>query len=152
MVEHGGKAVAIISPVIFQVEFFESFQILIRTLKLERKRRIMEMEKTKKLMVGISATAVTLSLAGCGSSTSSLPPKPTDKNCNDWDWSEEDGVWQCDESGSGYYRFYHYGGSYYHNKSSLHSSSDYINYKNSASFKTTKSSSGFGSGSKSFGG
>lgn len=110
------------------------------------------MEKTKKLMVGISTTAITLSLAGCGSSTSSLPPKPTDQSCKDWDWSEEDGVWQCDESRSGHYGAYYYGGSYYRNKSDLHSSSDYKNYKNSTNFKATQSSSGFGSGSKSFGG
>lgn len=64
------------------------------------------MEKTKKLMTGISTTALTLSLAGCGTSANSLPPKPTDKGCDDWDWSEEDGVWQCDESGSGHHGYY----------------------------------------------
>ncbi|KGR85422.1 hypothetical protein [Lysinibacillus odysseyi] len=110
------------------------------------------MEKTKKLMAGISATALTLGLAGCGSSSSSLPPKPTDKSCNDWDWSDDEGVWQCDESHSGHYGSYYYGGRYYKNKTALHSSSDYKNYKSSSSFKATKSSSGFGSGSKSFGG
>ncbi|MEG0438641.1 MAG: aminotransferase yhxA [Solibacillus sp.] len=110
------------------------------------------MEKTKKLMVGISATALTLSLAGCNSSANSLPPQPTDVSCNDWDWSEENGVWQCDESRSGHYRSYYYGGGYYNNKSALHSNNDYQNYKSSASFKTGQSSSGFGSGSKSFGG
>ena len=110
------------------------------------------MEKTKKLMVGISATALSLTLAGCGNSTSSLPPKPTDKSCNDWDWSEEDGVWRCDESRSGYYGAYYYGGRYYNNKSALHSNSNYNSYKNSSSFKATQSSSGFGSGIKSFGG
>ena len=111
------------------------------------------MEKTKKMMVGISATALTLSIAGCdSSSTSNLPPKPTDESCNDWEWSEEDGVWQCDESHSRHHGSYYYGGRYYKDKSELHSSSDYINYKNSDSFKAVKSSSGFGSGIKSFGG
>ena len=110
------------------------------------------MEKTKKMMVGISATALTLSLAGCGTSTSSLPPKPTDQSCRDWDWSEEDGVWQCDESSSGHHGAYYYGGRYYKNKSALNSSTDYTSYKSSESFKAVQSSSGFGSGSKSFGG
>ncbi|AHN21375.1 aminotransferase yhxA [Lysinibacillus sphaericus] len=110
------------------------------------------MEKTKKMMVGISATALTLSLAGCDTSTSSLPSKPTDESCNDWDWSEEEGVWQCDESRSGHYGAYYYGGSYYNTKSALKSSSDYKNYKSSTSSKAGRSSSGFGSGLKSFGG
>ncbi|MGN7477693.1 aminotransferase yhxA [Solibacillus silvestris] len=104
------------------------------------------MEKTKKLMVGVSATALSFSLAGCGTSTSSLPPKPADQSCHDWDWSEEDGVWQCDESRSGHYGSYYYGGRYYKNKSALQSNNDYANYK------SVQSSSGFGSGSKSFGG
>lgn len=110
-----------------------------------------ELEKTTKLMAGISATALTLSVAGCGTS-SNLPPEPTDQNCDDWDWSEEDGVWQCDESTSGHGGSYYYGGRYYNDKKELHSNSDYISYKNSDSFKAVKSSSGFGSGLKSFGG
>lgn len=110
------------------------------------------MEKTKKLMTGVSATALTLSLAGCGSSNNSLPPKPTDQSCRDWDWSEEEGVWRCDESRSGYYGAYYYGGRFFNNKAALNSDSSYINYKNSNSFKAAKTSSGFGSGTKSFGG
>lgn len=110
------------------------------------------MEKTKKLMAGISAAALTIGLSGCNSSTSSLPAKPADKSCDDWDWSEDEGVWQCDDSRSGYYGSYYHGGSYYKNKATLHGSSGYTSYKNSSSFKTVKSSSGFGSGSKSFGG
>ena len=104
-------------------------------------------------MVGISATALTLSLAGCDdTSSSSLPPKPTDESCNDWEWSEEAGVWRCDESHSGHHGAYYYGGRYYKDKSQLQNNSDYINYKNSDSFKAVQSSSGFGSGLKSFGG
>ncbi len=110
------------------------------------------MGKTKKLMSGISATAVALTLAGCSTSTSSLPPKPADQSCRDWDWSEEDGVWQCDESRSGHYGAYYFGGRYYKNKTALYNSTDYTNYKSSASYKAGKSSSGFGSGLKSFGG
>ena len=29
-------------------------------------------------------------------------PKPNDKSCSDWDWDDELGVWQCDESSSSY--------------------------------------------------
>lgn len=104
-------------------------------------------------MIGISATALTLSLTGCAdTSTSSLLPKPTDESCNDWEWSEEEGVWQCDDSHSGHYRSYYYGGRFFNNKNELHSSSSYTNYKNSDSFKAGQTSSGFGSGLKSFGG
>lgn len=102
------------------------------------------MEKTKKVMVGISAAAVTL-LTGCGATTSTLPAKPTDQSCRDWDWSEENAVWQCDESHSNHYGSYYYAGRYFQNKSALQSSSDYASYK-------AQASSGFGSGSKSYGG
>ena len=37
-------------------------------------------------------------------------PKPNDKSCSDWDWDDELGVWQCDDSSSGYRGHYFYGG------------------------------------------
>ncbi|MER1985138.1 MAG: aminotransferase yhxA [Solibacillus sp.] len=101
------------------------------------------MEKTKKVMVGISAAAALL--AGCGTSTTNLPAKPTDESCRNWEWSEEDGVWQCDESRSSHYGAYYYAGRYFQSKSALQSNRDYASYK-------AKASSGFGTGSKSYGG
>lgn len=101
------------------------------------------MEKTKKVMIGISATAALL--AGCSDTTNNLPPKPTDESCRDWEWSEEDGVWQCDESNSRHYGSYYYAGRYFQNKMSLQSNNDYASYK-------AQATSGFGTGSKSYGG
>ena len=46
-------------------------------------------------------------------------PKPNDNSCSDWDWDDELGVWQCDDSSSGYRGHYFYGGRYYQNKSTL---------------------------------
>ena len=110
------------------------------------------MGNTRKIMLGVTTTALTLGLTGCSSSSVDLPPQPTDGNCDDWDWDDEQGVWVCDDD-STYRGHYYYGGRYYKDKNSLLISSDYEKYKNSASFKGgTQSSSGFGSGSKSYGG
>lgn len=98
------------------------------------------MDKTKKVMVGISAAAVLL--VGCSETTSTPPPKPPDTSCNDWEWEEEDGVWRCDESTSRSYGGYYYMGRYFQNKAALQSDSGYQQQK----------STGFGSGSKSYGG
>ena len=111
------------------------------------------MGKTRKIMLGVTTTALTMGLAGCGSSTAELPPKPTDQACDDWDWDDDQGVWICDDSNSSHRGYYYYGGRYYKNKNALLKSTDYTNYKNSSSYKGGgKSSSGFGSGSKSYGG
>lgn len=124
------------------------------------------MGKTSKVMAGITATAFMVGLAGCSSSSQSqdLPPVPKDSSCSDWEWDSDDGVWQCDDSHSHYYGHSYYGGHYYKSRSLLHKAKDYISYKNSSSFKggistsshstssSTTKSSGFGSGSKSFGG
>lgn len=109
--------------------------------------------KTKKVMVGITTTALTFGLTGCGSSTAVGSP-PNDQYCNDWEWDDDDGVWECDDSHSSYYGHYYYGGKYYKNKSSLINSSDYKSTKSSSSTVQggNKTSSGFGSGSKSYGG
>ena len=110
------------------------------------------MEKTRKVMLGVTTTALAMGLAGCGSSTAELPPKPNDEACDDWDWDDDQGVWICDDSNSSH-RGYYDGGRYYKNKNALLTSTDYANYKNSSSYKGgSKSSSGFGSGSKSYGG
>lgn len=119
------------------------------------------MSKTSKVMVGITSTAMLIGLAGCGSNAQELPPVPGDSNCTDWEWDEDDGVWECDDHNSAYYGHFFYGGHYYRNKSSLYKAKDYISYKNSSSFKgkssvssdsSVKKSSGFGSGSKVYGG
>jgi hypothetical protein len=123
--------------------------------------------KTKKVMAGISSTALMLGLAGCGSSSdpyaaADIPPAPEDQECTDWEWDLDDGVWECEDSSSGYYGHYYHGGKYYSSKSLLNKSKSYSSYKNSSTFKgisstgssgsSSKMSSGFGSGSKSFGG
>jgi hypothetical protein len=89
---------------------------------------------------------------------------PDDPNCSGWDWDDEDGIWQCADSESSYYGHSYYGGRYYANKSLLYNSNDFMAYKSSSSFKggmsstggtssdPVKRSSGFGSGSNSFGG
>ena len=102
------------------------------------------MEKTKKVMFGISAAAALL--VGCDDTTTSTrPPKPTDESCRDWEWSEENGVWQCDERRSGHYGAYYYAGRYFQNNAALQSDRSYASYK-------AQASSGFGTGSKSYGG
>jgi len=110
------------------------------------------MKKTTKIMLGISTTAISLGLAGCGKE---LPPKPKDQACRDWDWNDELGVWECDETTSRHYGGYYYGGRYYNSSSNLRNASTYKTYEKSASFLGTsaaKKSSGFGSGNKTFGG
>lgn len=127
-----------------------------------------EVNKTKKVMTGISSTALMLGLAGCGSGSPDpyaavdLPPVPDDQNCMDWEWDLDDGVWECEDSNSGHYGHYYYGGKYYSSKPLLYKSKSYSSYKNSSTFKgisstgtsksSSKVSSGFGSGSKSYGG
>ena len=120
--------------------------------------------KTSKVMVGITSTALMLGLVGCNSKSQEIPPTPGDSSCSDWEWDEDDGVWECEDSRSSYFGHYYYGGLYHKSKSALYKSKDYISYKNSSSFKgsagisdgskngSIKKSSGFGSGSKSFGG
>ena len=116
--------------------------------------------KTKKVLVGVSATAMTLALAGCGSSEgtyeqSMIPSPPQDNRCNDWEWDEDDQLWECDDHRSSYYGHYHYMGNFYSNTNKLKSSKNgasYSNYLSSSSSNSSKSSSGFGSGSTSSGG
>ena len=62
-------------------------------------------------------------------------PKPNDNSCSDWDWDDELGVWQCDDSSSGYRGHYFYGGRYYQNKSTFKNSSAFKSYQSSAEFK-----------------
>jgi hypothetical protein len=97
-------------------------------------------KKTQWLITGVLTTLVTGTLSGC---SDDLPPKPEDTACADWDWDDEQGVWQCDDNDSRYYGHFFYGGSYYRSKSSLLKSSGYKSYKSSSSFKG-----GFGSGTK----
>ena len=74
------------------------------------------MTKTKWLVGGVVTSLMTGTLFGC---TQDLPPKPNDNSCSDWDWDDELGVWQCDDSSSGYRGHYFYGGRYYQNKSTF---------------------------------
>ncbi|MFC4323120.1 aminotransferase yhxA [Litchfieldia salsa] len=102
--------------------------------------------KTKKLLAGVTSVAMIASIVGCQNNT---PALPDDSNCDEWEWDDDDGVYECDETTSSYYGHYFYGGSYYSNKASLLKSPSYQNYKNSSSFKGGK---GFGSGSSFSGG
>lgn len=101
-------------------------------------------------------TAVTLMMTGCGANTANLPTKPTEANCNDWDYDEKTGTYQCDDTHSNYRGHYFYGGSYYNTASALMASNAYKNGVTSGKIAPNQSTSksGFGSGSKggSFGG
>nr|WP_233096619.1 DUF3943 domain-containing protein [Fictibacillus halophilus] len=88
-------------------------------------------------------------LSGCNDQAQDIPPEPTDSECQDWEWDEDDGVYECDDTGSRYFGHYYHGGTYYKGKSSLLKSSAYKSYKSSSSFKG--GGSGFG-GSSGFGG
>lgn len=93
-------------------------------------------------MTGISSIALMTAMVGCSSNQTKAPNDP---ECKDWEYDNDDGVWECDDSSSNRYGHYYHGGTYYSNKDSLRKSSSYN--------KSSKSS-GFGSGSKSssFGG
>ncbi|MBI0578859.1 hypothetical protein IEC97_15950 [Neobacillus cucumis] len=98
------------------------------------------MKKTQWLITGVLTSLVAGTISGC---SQDLPPKPDDKRCADWEWDDDQGVWQCDDTHSGYYHHYYHGGSFFKSKSALHKSSAYKSYKSSSSFKG-----GFGSGSR----
>lgn len=98
------------------------------------------MKKTQWLITGVLTSLVAGTLSAC---SDDLPPRPEDSSCTDWEWDDEQGVWQCDDHDSRYYGHYFYGGTYYPSKSSLLKSSAYKSYRSSSSFKG-----GFGSGSK----
>jgi hypothetical protein len=110
--------------------------------------------KTKKVMAGITSTALMMGLASCGvgnqeqgndeswnsgsqggSSSMDLPPVPEDQNCEEWEWDPDDGVWECDDSRSGYYGHFFYGGLFYATKPLLYQSKAYTDYKKSSAFK-----------------
>lgn len=100
-----------------------------------------QVKKTHWLITGVITSLVAGSLAGC--TQQDLPPEPDDNRCSDWDWDDEEGVWECDDRSSRHYGHFFYGGAFYKSKSSLLKSSAYKSYKSSSSFKG-----GFGSGSK----
>ncbi|WP_445491660.1 aminotransferase yhxA [Niallia sp. 03133] len=130
------------------------------------------MSKTNKVMTGIISTAFLLNLAACNNDTEdeytstqsqNIPDPPKDSNCSQWEWDEDDGGWECEDRHSHYYGHYFYGGRYYSSKSDLYKSSNYkkpsssrnSSVQSGSSSETSKSvkrSSGFGSGSKSYGG
>ncbi|MBB6443915.1 aminotransferase yhxA [Bacillus benzoevorans] len=103
------------------------------------------MSKTKLLLTGIVSAAVIIGVTNC-SNNSSQPKMPDDPSCDDWEWDDDDGVWECDDEYSSHYGHSYHGGKYYSSKSNLYKDSSYKSYKSSSSFKS--SSSGFGSGSK----
>ncbi|MBT2638259.1 MULTISPECIES: aminotransferase yhxA [unclassified Bacillus (in: firmicutes)] len=143
------------------------------------------MGKTKKVIASISATALMVGLAGCNNNPQAIPdrgwepdvsgdegqdwnseqdedipPVPEGTDCSDWEWDNEDGVWECDDNNSPYFGHYFFAGMFFANRSLLYKSNDYMKYKNSTSFKgarldsnykntSPKGSSGFGSGSRS---
>ena len=98
--------------------------------------------KTKKLATGLMAAALTVSLSGCGSD---IPPVPDQEGCDDWEWDDELGVYQCDDEDSSHYHGYYYGGRMYKTKTALTGSKSYVDYSKGSSFK---GNSGFGTGTK----
>jgi hypothetical protein len=76
-----------------------------------------------------------------GSSSSStyveenIDSVPTDQSCVQWEWDLDDGIWECEDSTSPYYGHYYHGGIFYASKPDLYKSTNYINYKNSSTFK-----------------
>lgn len=143
------------------------------------------MSKTRKVMSGISATALMMGLSGCNDNSQAIPdrdwdqdsstgsgedwssdqgqdrpPVPEGTDCSDWEWDDEDGVWECDDNNSPYFGHYFFGGMFFANRALLYKSNDYMNYKKSPAFKgarldskyknkSPRGSSGFGSGSRS---
>jgi len=97
-------------------------------------------KKTQWLVTGVLSSLIAGTLSGC---SDDLPPQPDDPSCQDWEWDDDQGVWQCDDTHSSHYHHYYYGGGFFSNKSSLLKSSSYKSYRSSSSFKG-----GFGSGSK----
>jgi hypothetical protein len=97
--------------------------------------------KTKKLLAGASASIFAVGLAGCNDPD--LPPPPENTDCNDYEWDDDLGVWECDDYDSRHYGHFFYGGNIFKSKSSLLQSQSYKSYKSSSSFKG-----GFGSSSK----
>lgn len=97
--------------------------------------------KTKKLMTGAMASIFAVGLTGCNDPD--LPPPPEGTDCNDFEWDDDLGVWECDDYDSRSYGYFFYGGKLFSSKSSLLKSSGYKSYQSSSSFKG-----GFGSSSK----
>lgn len=97
--------------------------------------------KTKKLITGAVASIFAVGLTGC--SDPGLPPPPDNLECNDYEWDDDLGVWECDDYDSRYYGHFFYGGKVFSSKSSLLKSQTYKSYKSSSSFRG-----GFGSSSK----
>jgi hypothetical protein len=97
--------------------------------------------KTQKLLSAAAASIFAVGLSGC--SDKDLPPPPEGTDCDDYEWDEELGVWECDDYNSRYYGHFFYGGKIFRGKSSLIQSPDYHSYRSSSAFKG-----GFGSSSK----
>ena len=115
------------------------------------------MTNTEKMLKGVlkSATATVLAfgMSGCGNAQNvSRPDEPNDSSCDEWEYEEEYGVFECEDDGSMYRDHYYYGGMYYPSSSALKKSSKYKSYAKSSNFvKTTSKTSGktgVGSGTK----
>lgn len=97
------------------------------------------------VLKGVVYSTAIIGLISCLNEPSD-PEMPDDPSCDDWEWDDDDGVWECDDEYSSHYGHSYYGGRYYSSKSGLYADSSYKSYKSSSSFKG--GSSGFGSGSK----
>lgn len=97
-----------------------------------------ELNMKKNVLKGIIATAslaaLSIGMVGCSADDSSnLPPKPTDKSCNDWQWNDSLGVWQCKDTNSVHNGNFYYHG-YFGDENSLKSNSNYQSYTKSSDF------------------
>jgi hypothetical protein len=112
-------------------------------------RREASLKKTKKLVTTLLAGIVVTSMTGCGSQAAPTVPQPTDPSCKDWEWDENEGVWECDDRASSHYGAYYYGGLFFASRSLLHNNSGFKNYHSDYKNSINKGKSGgFGSGSK----
>lgn len=114
-------------------------------MKKKRSKEKTPKKKTNKLLMGIVSAALLTGVAASCDKDSSRPPKPDEPTCDDWEWDDDDGVWQCDDDTSAHYGHSFYRGKYYSSKSLLHANQSFKSYKSSGSFKGR---SGFGSGSR----
>ncbi|WP_412917727.1 hypothetical protein [Metabacillus sediminilitoris] len=61
------------------------------------------MSKTTTLITGILSASM-ITAAGCNNE--SLPPVPEGTDCNDWEWEDDEGVWECDDYDSSHYGYF----------------------------------------------
>lgn len=67
------------------------------------------MSKTKMVLKGVVYSTAIIGLISCLNEPSD-PEMPDDPSCDDWEWDDDDGVWECDDEYSSHYGHSYYGG------------------------------------------